>query len=182
MKKIELPKLTLVLGGAASGKSAFAETLVVQSDSPKVYIATAQAYDAEMSKKIALHKTRRGADWATHEAPYTPWDVFAKASPNDVILLDCVTLWLSNILLADQDLDQAHYDLINGLTSHRGTIVVVSNETGQGIVPENALARRFRQEQGRLNQRLAALADVVVFVAAGLPFALKGMLPQVNNT
>lgn len=172
-----LPKLTLVLGGAASGKTAFAERLVLNSGQAPVYLATAQAWDDEMRGKIARHRATRGDGWLTHEAPLDLAPVLAGARPHQAVLLDCATLWLSNQMLAEHDLDAEEAALFAALDACAAHVVVVSNEIGMSVVPENALARRFRQAQGELNQRLAARAALVVAVMAGLPLALKGKLP-----
>jgi adenosylcobinamide kinase / adenosylcobinamide-phosphate guanylyltransferase len=173
-----LPKLTLVLGGAASGKSAWAEQLVLQTLLQPVYMATAQAWDAEMQAKIARHRDMRGSGWQTVEAPLDLCPALNAANADQTVLLDCATLWLSNHLLAEDDLEAQTADLLAALDRCAACVVVVSNEVGAGIVPENALARRFRQAQGELNQRLAAQAGLVVAVMAGLPLVLKGQLPQ----
>ncbi|WP_371685758.1 bifunctional adenosylcobinamide kinase/adenosylcobinamide-phosphate guanylyltransferase [Tabrizicola sp. YIM 78059] len=173
----DLPPLTLVVGGARSGKSAFAERLVVASGRPRRYIATAEAWDAEMRDRIARHQRDRGSDWTTVEAPLDLPSALASARPEEAVLIDCATLWLTNQLLAGHDLPARTEALVSSLSACRAPVVVVSNETGWGIVPENALARRFRDEQGRLNQRLAHVADLVVTVIAGLPLALKGTIP-----
>lgn len=178
MIDITLPKLSLVIGGAASGKSKYAENRVISSGLPRCYIATAQAYDTEMTAKISKHKTQRGTGWHTYETPFAPWDALGKIDAPNAVLLDCVTLWLSNIMMDGQDLDQAKQKLFTGLQEFNGHIIMVTNEVGHGVVPDNALARNFRQQQGELNQELAAIADLVVLVTAGLPMALKGHLPQ----
>ncbi|SCW30767.1 bifunctional adenosylcobinamide kinase/adenosylcobinamide-phosphate guanylyltransferase [Ancylobacter rudongensis] len=165
--------LTLVLGGARSGKSAYAEGLVAGFPPPWSYIATAQAWDDEMAERIALHRARRGAGWQTLDAPH---DLAAtlKALPSGrPVLVDCLTLWLSNRMLAEADLAIECAALVEALASHGGPVVVVSNEVGLGIVPDNALARRFRDAQGRLNQGVAARADSVLFMVAGLPMKVK---------
>ncbi|MEP2531850.1 bifunctional adenosylcobinamide kinase/adenosylcobinamide-phosphate guanylyltransferase [Shimia sp.] len=172
-----LAKLTLVLGGASSGKSAFAEQLVVNTRAPRVYLATAQAFDDEMRLKIAQHLKMRGSDWRTVETPLGAADALAKVAPNEVVLLDCATMWLSNHLLAESDIDGETNRLLAALQSCLGQVVVVSNEVGLDIVPDNALARRFRDAQGKLNQKIAAQADAAVLVVAGLPLTLKGTLP-----
>ncbi|WP_120500147.1 bifunctional adenosylcobinamide kinase/adenosylcobinamide-phosphate guanylyltransferase [Roseovarius sp. EL26] len=172
-----LPGLTLVLGGAASGKSAFAEGLVINTGRQRTYLATAEIYDTEMQAKVAKHQEMRGTNWHTIEVPLDPGRVLATVHGEQVVLLDCATMWLSNQLLAENDLVQAEFDLMQGLALCAAPVVIVSNETGLGIVPDNALARRFRQEQGLLNQRLAAKAGLVVNVIAGLPQVLKGTLP-----
>lgn len=173
----DLPRLSLVLGGAASGKSAFAEGIVLASGRPRVYLATAQAFDDEMQTKLARHRQRRGPDWRTIEAPYDLGPALATALDRETVLLDCITLWLSNHLLADHDLEVAQATLFSGLETCAAPVVMVSNEVGLSGVPENALARRFREAQGRLNQQLASRADLVVHVIAGLPQVLKGHLP-----
>jgi adenosylcobinamide kinase/adenosylcobinamide-phosphate guanylyltransferase len=172
-----LPALSLVIGGARSGKSTFAERLVTASNSPRRYIATAEAWDDEMRDRIARHRQDRGADWLTVEAPLDLAGALARAEPGEVVLVDCATLWLTNHLLADHDLNAKTGELLTALASCAAPVVMVSNETGWGIVPDNALARRFRDEQGRLNQRLAAEAGLVVTVIAGLPMVMKGQLP-----
>lgn len=169
-------KITFVLGGAASGKSAFAETLCLQSAKPRLYWATAQIFDAEMEDKIRRHLQQRGADWTTIEDPRNADAALAQATEGDILLFDCATMWLSNHLLAESDLDAEVTGLLAALGRCAAEVVIVSNEVGQSVVPENALARRFREAQGRLNIRLAALADCVVQVTAGLPLVLKGSL------
>ena len=175
---IDLPHLTLVIGGAASGKSAFAERLIAASGRPKTYIATARALDEEMRVKIVAHQARRGAGWTTVEAPLDLVSPLADASPDAAVLVDCATLWLSNHLIAESDLTNQESRLLHALAACPAPVVLVSNEVGCGIVPDNALARRFRAAQGRLNQSLAARAGLVVQVVAGLPLALKGRLPE----
>lgn len=172
-----LPPLTLVVGGARSGKSAFAEGLVTGSGRPRRYIATAEAWDDEMRERIARHREGRGSQWTTVEAPLDLSAALSDASADEAVLVDCATLWLTNHLLADHDLAAETSQLLSTLSACRAPVVIVSNETGWGIVPENRLARRFRDEQGRLNQRLAAVADLAVTVIAGLPLVLKGTLP-----
>lgn len=171
-----MSKFTFVLGGAASGKSAFAESLCFETKKPRVYVATAQAFDAEMTAKINAHRDQRGADWITREAPLDVPRALASCTADQVVLLDCVTLWLTNVLLADRDVSADQTALLAALTGCPAQVVVVSNEVGHGIVPDNTLARQFRNAQGRLNQQLAARADRVVQVIAGLPQVLKGVL------
>ena len=166
--KQEFPKLSLVLGGANSGKSAFAERLTRAAGLPKTYVATAQAFDDEMRAKIAKHRVDRGDDWDTVEAPMD----IASALGNGVTLVDCLTLWLSNHILADADPDTPAF-----LAACVPPVVCVSNEAGLGVVPDNAMARKFRSMQGQLNQDSAAKADLVVLVTAGIPMVLKGRLP-----
>ncbi|MEZ5797984.1 MAG: bifunctional adenosylcobinamide kinase/adenosylcobinamide-phosphate guanylyltransferase [Paracoccaceae bacterium] len=174
---ITLPPLTLVTGGARSGKSGQAEALATRSGRPRRYIATAQAFDDEMARRIALHRDQRGAGWTTVEAPYDLCGALAGAAAAEVVLVDCATLWLSNHMLAGHDLPAESDRLLDALTHCAAPVVMVTNETGWGVVPENRLARAFRDEQGRLNQRLAAQAGLVVAVMCGLPLALKGALP-----
>ncbi len=174
---VPLPMLTFVLGGAASGKSAFAENLCFQSGMPRAYVATAQAFDDEMRAKIAAHRSQRGADWDTIEAPLDLAPVLRVRRPDEVVLLDCATLWLSNILLAEREPEVETDALLVALRACPAQVIVVSNEVGQGIVPNHALGRAFRAAQGRLNQRLAAQAGLVVQVIAGMPQVLKGDLP-----
>lgn len=172
-----LPPLTLVIGGARSGKSRFAEGLVTASRRPRRYVATAEAWDDEMRDRIAQHQRDRAGDWITVEAPLDLPAALSAARAEEAVLIDCATLWLTNHLLADHDLSAHTEGLVAALAACPAPVVIVSNETGWGIVPENALARRFRDEQGRLNQRLAAEAGLVVTVIAGLPMVLKGRLP-----
>lgn len=172
-----LPSLTLVVGGARSGKSRFAEGLVTASGLRRRYIATAEAWDDEMRDRIAQHQRDRSGDWITVEAPLDLTGALAMANPGEAVLIDCATLWLTNHLLADHDLPVQTESLVAALATCPVPVVMVTNETGWGIVPENALARRFRDEQGRLNQRLAHVAGLVVTVIAGLPMVLKGRLP-----
>lgn len=167
--------IIFVLGGARSGKSRFAEerTRAFRAQE-NVYVATAECRDAEMESRIALHRSRRGTDWRTIEAPYRLAETLATQARDDrAILVDCLTLWLTNHLLAAADLEVACDSLTSALTGAGGPVVLVSNEVGLSIVPENALARRFRDEAGRLNQKIAAIADEAWFIAAGLPLRLK---------
>ena len=171
-----LPRLTLVLGGARSGKSRHAESLVMQAPPPWLYVATAQAFDAEMTARIAAHQARRGTPWRLIEAPRELAAAVAGTSAGGAVLVDCLTLWLSNLMLADANIDAECERLEEALARARGPIVLVSNEVGLGIVPDNALARRFRDVQGMLNQRIAARADRVVLMVAGLPLVVKERL------
>lgn len=167
------PRLTLVLGGTKSGKSAHAERLLTAGQGPWAYVATAQAFDDEMREKIDQHRARRADGWVTFEAPVDLAGTLDKAGDHPV-LIDCLTLWLSNLMLGGHDVAQATDALIAALSQRSKPCIVVSNEVGLGIVPDNALARSFRDEAGRLNQRIAEAADRVVFVAAGLHLTLKG--------
>ncbi len=172
-----LPHLSLVLGGARSGKSGLAERLVTGSGLARRYIATAQAWDDEMRDRIARHRADRGEGWTTVEAPLDLPAALRDARPGEAVLIDCATLWLSNHLLAGNDLETEAATLLAALAACPAPVVIVSNEVGWGIVPENALARAFRDAQGRLNQQIAARADLAVGVMAGLPMVLKGQLP-----
>lgn len=162
--------LTLVLGGARSGKSRQAEALIEAHPPPWRYIATAQAWDEEMRARIALHRARRPAGWQTIDAPL---DVAAALASPQPALLDCLTLWLTNLMLGEHDIAAATDALLAALDARAAPTVLVGNEVGLGIVPDNALARRFRDEAGRLHQRLAARADAVLFMVAGLPMRVK---------
>ena len=167
-------RLTLVLGGARSGKSRYAESLITARAPPWIYLATAQAGDDEMAQRIAAHRARRNAGWQTIEAPHDLAGALDAAAAQAPLLVDCVTLWLTNRMLAEADVDAEIARLEDALARRSGAAVLVSNEVGYGIVPDNALARRFRDAQGRLNQRLAERADRVVLVVAGLPLVVKG--------
>ncbi len=170
-------RVTFILGGAASGKSAYAEKIVESAVKPKVYLATSQYLDNEMRAKVTAHRARRGPDWTTIEAPLHCAATLSRLPAGQICLLDCATMWLTNHILADSDIDAEQAGLLAAIDACAADLVIVSNEVGQGIVPENALARRFREAQGRLNIALAARADRVILVAAGLPLALKGDLP-----
>lgn len=172
-----LPGLSLVIGGAASGKSAVAEGLVKGTGRNLVYLATAQAHDAEMRAKLRKHKEQRGEGWRTIEEPLDIGRTLATISGDNAVLLDCLTMWLSNQMLAENPLDEAEAELMAGLALCPAPLVIVTNEVGLSVVPENALARQFREAQGRLNQKIAAKAELVVNVVAGLPQVLKGTLP-----
>ena len=170
-------KLLLVLGGARSGKSAYAQATVeraVADGREAIYLATAWAGDEEMRARIATHVAARDGRWRTVDAPYDLAEVLAiEAVPGHVVLVDCLTLWLTNIMLRGDDVDAATAALVAGLGALRGGVVLVSNEVGQGIVPDNPLGRRFRDAQGRLNQAIAGACGQVMLVVAGLPLPLK---------
>jgi adenosylcobinamide kinase / adenosylcobinamide-phosphate guanylyltransferase len=164
----------LVIGGARSGKSAHAQRLAEAVAPARTFIATAEAFDAEMAERIARHRADRDDSWSTTDAPRAlPEAIRAHGGGNGVLLVDCVTLWLSNLLLADADLDHAGAALTDAVAAATTSIIIVANEVGQGIVPDNALARRFRDAAGRLNQRLAATCDAVDLVVAGIPLTIK---------
>ena len=173
-----LPALTLVLGGARSGKSRHAERLVEAAAPAGTYCATAEPGDAEMAARIAEHRARRGPAWSTIEEPIEiARRIEAEARPDRPILVDCLTLWLSNLMQAGRDIEAETERLLAALAGARGPVVLVANEVGLGIVPESALGRAFRDHAGRLNQRAAAAAERVVFLAAGLPMLLKDKVP-----
>lgn len=167
-------KITLILGGARSGKSRLAEELAQKRNGRLVYIATAEPWDEEMRTRIAEHKARRGDRWHDIEAPIAIAEVL-RALPVDTgaVLVDCLTLWLSNLMHANRDIAAETAGLLAALDVVRFPVLLVSNEVGLGIVPDNKLARDFRDHQGRLNQAVATRADHAVFMAAGLPLILK---------
>lgn len=169
----------LVLGGAKSGKSSYAQALAESWGGRLVYLATAQAGDQEMAKRIARHQADRGPAWATLEEHLALEEALARADgPDTVFLVDCLTLWLSNLVLGagldDDEVDARGLALIRLLPRLQARVILVANEVGLGIVPENALARRWRDLAGSLNQRLARACDTVLLITAGLPLALKG--------
>jgi len=179
---------TFVFGGARSGKSGYAESLAVAGEKPVVYLATAQARDAEMQMRIAHHRERRDAGWITVEEPLALGSVLrASSSPENIVLVDCLTVWLSNLLFCEEReypevgrIDPpARYveerdDFLAAIEQARGDLVIVSNEVGMGIIPQGAISRWFVDEAGRLNQAVAARCERAVWVAAGLPLVLKG--------
>ena len=169
-------KRMLVLGGCRSGKSRFAqERCEAVVDGTLAYIATAQAFDAEMEERIARHRSERGSRWRTIDAPMDLASMLSEAALRaDAILVDCLTLWLTNLMLAEADLAKARVALAEAVMACPVPVILVSNEVGLGIVPDNALARRFRDEAGWLNQQMATLCEEVIFMAAGLPLKLKG--------
>jgi adenosylcobinamide kinase/adenosylcobinamide-phosphate guanylyltransferase len=167
---------TLVLGGARSGKSAHGEHLVLDGlpgDATAIYLATAEARDDEMAQRIARHRARRDPRWRTIEEPIDLARALRMEAADRPVLIDCLTLWLANLLLAERDIARARAGLLAALGERSAPVVMVANEVGMSIVPDNALARRFRDEAGWLNQAVAAACERVVFVAAGLPLVLK---------
>ena len=179
----------LIFGGARSGKSAYAEQRAHESGLQVIYVATAQVLDGEMERRVAVHRARRPAGWGLVESPLDLYETLAKhAAPAHCLLVDCLTLWLTNLLFTGQAAAQAEagqgldcplferetQQLVEGLQQLPGRIIMVSNEVGCGIVPMNAVSRLFADEQGRLNQRVAAVCERVTLVAAGLPLQLKG--------
>jgi adenosylcobinamide kinase / adenosylcobinamide-phosphate guanylyltransferase len=168
----------LVLGGARSGKSSYAEGLVTASGLAPVYVATAEPGDGEMAERIGHHRASRGATWRTVEEPLDLEATLAREGvEGSAVLVDCLTLWLSNLMHAGIDLEARSRALCEEVRRAAGLLVLVSNEVGLGLVPDTPLGRRFRDAQGRLNQAVAQAADHVVFVAAGLPLFLKGTPP-----
>jgi adenosylcobinamide kinase/adenosylcobinamide-phosphate guanylyltransferase len=169
-----LPRLTLVLGGARSGKSRHAERLVLASGLAAVYVATAEALDAEMAARIAEHRARRGSDWRTVEEPLELVRVLERECVGGrAVLVDCLTLWLTNLMVQERAVQVESERLAAALPGLRGPLVLVSNEVGQGVVPADSMARAFVNHAGRLHQRIAEVADAVVFMTAGLPQRLK---------
>ena len=165
---------TLILGGARSGKSRYAQKLAESLGPRRLFIATAEALDEEMKERISRHVADRGASWETIEAPLDINDRIRETASDDcVVLIDCLTLWLSNLMHASLDVDARIDELAETLTESTTPLILVSNEVGMGIVPESALGREFRDAQGRLNQTVAAACDRVEFIAAGLPLTLK---------
>lgn len=168
-------RIILVLGGARSGKSAFAEELVDRSGLAKAYLATGQVFDDEMKRRVDIHKTRRGPEWELVEEPLDLCGTLSRiSSEKKAVLVDCLTLWVTNLMMAERNQAGEAEILVSALKTLPGTIVLVSNEVGQGIVPDNAMARAFRDHAGLLHQKVAATADEVYFVTAGLPQTLKG--------
>jgi adenosylcobinamide kinase/adenosylcobinamide-phosphate guanylyltransferase len=171
-----LPRLSLILGGAASGKSAFAENLVQGAGLRKIYVATAQVYDDEMADKVTRHREQRGDQWTTIEEPIDVAGALITTDADDIILIDCATLWLTNLIRGESDVAAHTPARLAAIDTCAAPVVIVSNEVGQGIVPDNALSRQFRNAQGKLNQDIAAKSGLVVAVMAGLPMVLKGQL------
>ena len=168
-------KITFVLGGARSGKSAYAEKLVEASQLQPVYLATGRAFDGEMENRISIHRDRRGSQWQTVEEPLNLADVLKQHTGSDrFVLVDCQTLWVTNLMMAEHNIATETAKLIEALGQLTGPVVFVSNEVGLGIVPENRMAREFRDHAGFLHQAVASVADEVYFLAAGLPIKMKG--------
>lgn len=164
----------LIVGGARSGKSHYGEKLVEQSGKKPVYLATAEARDDEMLDRINVHQQRRSDHWQTIEEPFEIAEIIEEmAAPDTIILIDCLTLWLSNLMTEQKDVASALKRLLICLENTKGPVILISNEVGLGIVPDNALARSFRDEAGRINQAVASTASDVLFMVAGLPICLK---------
>ncbi len=168
------PKVSLFLGGARSGKSAMAERYCINSNLNPIYFATARIEGAEMELRIESHRQARSKKWQIKEIPVDLVTALNGLNSSDVVLIDCLTLWLSNIMFAKADLKSEQVKLLTAMQSCAAKVVCVSNELGMGLVPETRLGREFRDAQGALNQSVAAIATQVVFVAAGLPLILKG--------
>lgn len=175
VRMTDTSRSVLVLGGARSGKSRFAEDLVKAAGGQAHYIATGRAWDDEMRERITHHRDRRGEEWITHEAPVDIVSVLREIdAPDNVVLIDCLTLWLTNLMMEEADIEAAFSLLEQHIGKARARLIFVSNEVGLGIVPENRMAREFRDHAGRLHQRVAAIAGEVYFIAAGLPLKMKG--------
>jgi adenosylcobinamide kinase/adenosylcobinamide-phosphate guanylyltransferase len=168
------PQLSLVLGGARSGKSAFAESLIAASPPPWIYLATAEAMDEEMTERIEKHRARRDARWRTIEAPHRLAEALTEAPGDAPLLIDCLSLWLSNRLLAKADLNVETEALVAALAARKALTVAVSSEVGLTVVPQNALARAFRDAAGELHQAVARVAASVTLTIAGCPLKVKG--------
>lgn len=172
----------LVLGGARSGKSAYAQSLAETYGRERLYLATAEAGDDEMAARIARHRADRGQGWTTLEEPLEVASALAaEARPGRVVVVDCLTLWLSNLMLAGREPGAAIAGLGAAIDALAGPAILVSNEVGMGIVPEHRLSREFRDWQGRANREIAQACDAAVFIAAGLPVRLKPS-PALNLT
>ena len=176
-----MPNITLVLGGASSGKSLWAENFILMQSTKAIYVATSLALDSEMEEKIALHKMRRGQQWTTIEEHLALKRCLSNTTKKIPILVDCATMWLSNLLMEKKNIPEESNDLCQYLTMHKGQLVIVSNEVGQSIVPETEMGRLFQSAQGKLNQNLASIADTVVCITAGLPSVLKGNLDRLHS-
>ena len=163
----------LVTGGARSGKSRYAEQRTRELGSAPVYIATAEAFDAEMADRIAQHQKRRGPEWQTINAPLDLSQALREADGRGPCLVDCLTIWLNNLMFHERDIAAATQALISVIHKRVDPVILVTNEVGSGIVPENALARRFRDEAGRMNQTMAAAVDEVYVSISGIPLKLK---------
>jgi adenosylcobinamide kinase / adenosylcobinamide-phosphate guanylyltransferase len=165
--------IVLITGGARSGKSRRAEARARAAAGPPVYIATAEALDEEMAERIARHRARRGSEWIEREAPLDLVPALIETDGGGARLIDCLTLWLSNLLHAERDWAKSLTQLADSLSRQRSPVIMVTNEVGLGVVPDNALARAYRDAAGVMNQTMAEVADEVEFVVAGLPMKLK---------
>ena len=165
--------IILITGGARSGKSVRAEARAEAFAGRPIYLATAEALDAEMSERIARHRERRGVQWIAHDVPLELTQALVETDGGGARLVDCLTLWLSNLMHAERDVARETSRLAETLAGQKSPVVLVTNEVGLGIVPDNALARRFRDAAGVMNQTIAGVADEVEFVVAGLPMRVK---------
>ena len=163
----------LVTGGARSGKSSFAEKRTKQLGSSLVYVATSEIIDSEMKDRVAEHQARRGSEWQTLNAPMNLAEALIEADGKGPCLVDCLTFWLNNLMFHNEDIVAATKGLITALKQRSDPVVLVTNEVGSGIVPENALARRFRDEAGRMNQTISQIADEVYVSISGIPLQIK---------
>ncbi|MEM9622385.1 MAG: bifunctional adenosylcobinamide kinase/adenosylcobinamide-phosphate guanylyltransferase [Pseudomonadota bacterium] len=177
-EKIIQPSSTLILGGARSGKSHYAQHLAESSADAPIYVATAQAGDEEMAARVRMHQSQRGPQWATIECSLALTELLHTCTSGQTMLVDCLTLWLSNHMLQNSDIERETNRLCAAVVDCPARLILVSNEVGMGLVPDNPLGRQFRDAQGRLNQALADCAEQVLFIAAGLPLVLKGELPS----
>ena len=166
----------LVTGGARSGKSVFAEKRTKQLGSSLIYIATSEVIDSEMKKRVEEHQARRGSEWQTLHAPINLTEALIETDGKGPCLVDCVTFWLNNLIFHDEDIDAATKELITVLNERSDPVVLVTNEVGSGIIPENALARRFCDEAGRMNQTISQIADEVYVSISGIPLQIKPKL------
>ena len=166
----------LVTGGARSGKSVFAEKRTKQLGSSLIYIATSEVIDSEMKKRVEEHQARRGSEWQTLHAPINLTEALIETDGKGPCLVDCLTFWLNNLIFHDEDIDAATKELITVLNERSDPVVLVTNEVGSGIIPENALARRFCDEAGRLNQTISQIADEVYVSISGIPLQIKPKL------
>ncbi len=171
------PRLVLVLGGASSGKSEFAESLVLKTARSPVYLATTVAQDDETRERITQHRKRRSADWRTIEEPIDVSGAISGCCGHEIVLFECATLWLLNLLTAGHDAESGFIDLLEAFKTAPCPVIAVTNEIGMGVVPRETFTRTFLSLHGRLNQELSENADAVILVAAGLPLALKGSIP-----
>ena len=172
------PKVVLITGGARAGKSRYAERLMNARPARHAVVATAVAGDAEMAERIARHKAERDAGWEVIEQPISIRSAIRNAArPDRIVLVDCLTLWISNLMAEGRDIEIEIQGLVGTLQIAAGPVIIVSNEVGFGVVPDNPLARAFRDNLGRANQAVAAASECAVLMAAGIPIVLKGVLP-----
>ncbi len=175
----KFPRVMLITGGARAGKSRYAERLMRARPARHAVIATGVPGDAEMAERIARHKAERDPSWEVVEQAISVRSAIRNATrPDRIVLVDCLTLWISNLMAEKRDIDIEIQGLVGTLQTAAGPVIIVSNEVGLGIVPDNPLARAFRDALGRANQAVAAAADCAVFMAAGIPIVLKGALPS----